>query len=97
MTDNPNRGAGSKQARYEIAKGVLAAARTGADRERSIETAMDLGMPLNQIEEYLDWLEQNRPIPDDEEGLVEESRDRSRRPKPRWDEATEGNLKRSPS
>ncbi len=83
MTDNPNPGAGSKQARHAVAKGILAAARTPAECERAIQTAMELGMPLHQIEDYLDWLERNRPIPDDEDGPAVEHRDRGQRPKPR--------------
>lgn len=85
MTENPRPVAstGSKYARHEIAKGVLAAAKNRAERDRAIRTAMELGMPLHQIEDYLDWLEQKRPITDDRNAAAEGRRDCIRRPKPR--------------
>jgi DNA-binding transcriptional MerR regulator len=43
---------------HEIAKLLLEQAETFLDRTKAIETALSLGMPLNEIEEYLDWLDQ---------------------------------------
>ena len=42
---------------HKIAKLNLAHAGTFADRTKAVETAVSLGMPLSEIEEYLDWLE----------------------------------------
>jgi hypothetical protein len=53
---------------HEIAKLLLEKAGTFLQRTQAIEAAMQLGMPLNEIEEYLDWLDAVRgPVsPDDE-------------------------------
>ncbi len=40
---------------------MLEHAGTFLERSQAIETALSLGMPLNEIEEYLDWLDANRP------------------------------------
>ncbi len=45
---------------HEIAKLLLEHAETFIDRQQAVERAMALGMPLYQIEEYLDWLENIR-------------------------------------
>lgn len=42
---------------HEIAKMLLEHARTFLDRQEAISAALGLGMPLNEIEEYLDWLD----------------------------------------
>ena len=42
---------------YEIAKLILEHARSGAERNAAVRTALGMGMPLRQIEEYLDWLD----------------------------------------
>ena len=42
---------------HEIAKLLLEKAGTFLERKEAIESAMKLGMPLNEIEEYLDWLD----------------------------------------
>ena len=42
---------------HEIAKLLLEHAHTFIDRTEAIRTAMRLGMPLNEIQEYLDWLD----------------------------------------
>lgn len=42
---------------HEIAKLLLEHADTVIERGEAIQTAMDLGMPLHDIEEYLDWLD----------------------------------------
>jgi hypothetical protein len=47
---------------HEIAKLLLEQAETFLDRTKAIETAMSLGMPLNEIEEYLDWLDQTQDL-----------------------------------
>lgn len=55
---------------HEIAKVLLEQAETFIDRERAVSLALQLGMPLNEIEEYLDWLDCLRGTPrdaDDEE------------------------------
>jgi DNA-binding transcriptional MerR regulator len=45
---------------HEIAKLLLEHAGTFLERTEAIETAISLGMPLNEIEEYLDWLDATR-------------------------------------
>jgi hypothetical protein len=47
---------------HEIAKLLLEQAETFLDRTKAVETAISLGMPLNEIEEYLDWLDQTQDI-----------------------------------
>jgi uncharacterized protein Yka (UPF0111/DUF47 family) len=42
---------------HKIAKMILEHASTFVDRTNAVETAMSMGMPLSEIEEYLDWLE----------------------------------------
>ena len=42
---------------HEIAKLMLENSKTFLEREEAVETALSLGMPLGDIEEYLDWLE----------------------------------------
>ncbi len=42
---------------HEIAKLLLEHAATLADRVEAVRLAVRLGMPLDEIEEYLDWLE----------------------------------------
>jgi hypothetical protein len=42
---------------HEIAKLLLEKAGTFLERKEAIESALRLGMPLNEIEEYLDWLD----------------------------------------
>jgi DNA-binding transcriptional MerR regulator len=49
---------------HEIAKLLLEKAGTFLERTQAIEAALQLGMPLNEIEEYLDWLDSVRgPAP----------------------------------
>ena len=45
---------------HEIAKLLLEHAGTFLERTEAIKSAIALGMPLNEIEEYLDWLDQIR-------------------------------------
>ncbi len=59
---------------HEIAKLMLEQAGTFLERAEAIRTALSLGMPLAEIEQYLDWLDTVRgPLPDmPEEGRDEE-------------------------
>jgi DNA-binding transcriptional MerR regulator len=53
---------------HEIAKLMLEHAGTFLERAEAIRTALSLGMPLREIEEYLDWLDATRgPISDSRE------------------------------
>ncbi len=53
---------------HEIAKLMLEHAGTFLERTEAIRTALSLGMPLHEIEEYLDWLDSTRgPLPDSRE------------------------------
>lgn len=51
---------------YKIAKLLLEHAETFLDRKEAIRSAMGLGMPLNEIESYLDWLDMVHGDPSDE-------------------------------
>jgi hypothetical protein len=42
---------------HEIAKLILEHADTVALREDAVRAALQLGMPLREVEEYLDWLD----------------------------------------
>ena len=42
---------------HEIARLVLEQADTFLSRQDAIKTALDWGMPLHEIEDYLDWLD----------------------------------------
>jgi hypothetical protein len=42
---------------HEIAKLILEHADTFVERQDAIRTAMNLGMRLDEIEAYLDWLD----------------------------------------
>ena len=42
---------------HEIAKLLLEHAETFLERTEAIKSALGLGMPLHEIEEYLDWLD----------------------------------------
>ncbi len=50
---------------HEIAKLMLEHAGTFLERTEAIRTALSLGMPLREIEEYLDWLDATRGPPRD--------------------------------
>ncbi len=45
---------------HEIAKLLLEHAENFLERTEAIKTAMSLGMPLSEIEDYLDWLDSMR-------------------------------------
>jgi DNA-binding transcriptional MerR regulator len=47
---------------HETARELLAQARTFLERTRAVEAALSLGMPLHEIEQYLDWLDAVRPM-----------------------------------
>ena len=42
---------------HEVAKLILEHAGTFVERTEAIKVALNLGMPLDEIEEYLDWLD----------------------------------------
>jgi DNA-binding transcriptional MerR regulator len=49
---------------HEIAKLLLEHAETFLERTEAIKAASSLGMPLNEIQDYLDWLDSLRtPAP----------------------------------
>lgn len=49
---------------HEIAKLLLEHAESFLDRSEAVKTALSLGMPLHEIEAYLDWLDMVRgPLP----------------------------------
>ena len=50
---------------HRIAKLLLEQAGTSIERTQAIAVAISLGMPLNEIEECLDWLDATRPLPED--------------------------------
>jgi len=45
---------------HEIAKLLLEKAGTFLERTEAIRTALSLGMPIREIEDYLDWVEYMR-------------------------------------
>jgi len=45
---------------HEIAKLLLEKADTFLSRQEAVKSAVELGMPLHEIEQYLDWLDLNR-------------------------------------
>lgn len=50
---------------HEIAKLMLEHAGTFLERTEAIRVAISLGMPLGEIEGYLDWLDATRgPLPE---------------------------------
>lgn len=59
---------------HEIAKLLLEKADSFLDRTETVKVAISLGMPLNEIEAYLDWIDAvrsmgngNAPAPPDPE------------------------------
>jgi hypothetical protein len=50
---------------HEIAKLLLEHAGTFLERAEAVRVAISLGMPLDIIEEYLDWLDATRGPPRD--------------------------------
>jgi len=47
---------------HEVAKLILEHAGTFVERAEAIKVALNLGMPLDEIEDYLDWLDAIRAI-----------------------------------
>jgi len=45
---------------HEIAKLLLEHAETFLERTEAVKSAVSLGMPLNEIQDYLDWLDSVR-------------------------------------
>jgi DNA-binding transcriptional MerR regulator len=45
---------------HEIAKLLLEHAETFLERTEAVKSAIALGMPITEIEEYLDWLDNVR-------------------------------------
>ncbi|MHB8973174.1 MAG: hypothetical protein ACYC3X_24000 [Pirellulaceae bacterium] len=45
---------------HEVARLLLEQADNFVKREDAVRTALELGMPLHEIEEYLDWLDMVR-------------------------------------
>ncbi len=62
---------------HEIAKLLLEHAGTFLERTEAVKTALGLGMPLDEIEAFLDWLDMVRgPLadePPDDDGEEEDS------------------------
>jgi hypothetical protein len=55
-----HRGFGVDAMAYEDAKQWLSEAQTVDERREAIRAALGLGMPLYEVEVYLDWLDANR-------------------------------------
>jgi hypothetical protein len=51
--------------RHKIAKLMLEKAGTFLERAEAVRVALSLGMPLAEIEEYLDWLDATQGPPAD--------------------------------
>jgi len=49
---------------HRIAKLMLEHADTFLDRAEAVKTALSLGMPLREIEDYFDWLDMAEPAHD---------------------------------
>ena len=45
---------------HDIAKLLLQHAGSFVERDEAIKTAINLGMPLHEIQDYLDWLDRTR-------------------------------------
>jgi hypothetical protein len=63
---------------HEIAKLMLEHADTFLKRTEAIRVAMTMGMPLSDIEAYLDWMDSTRgplpPAPEEEQRTGESSK-----------------------
>jgi DNA-binding transcriptional MerR regulator len=53
---------------HEIAKLLLEKAGTFLERKEAIRTALSLGMPLDEIESYLDWHDNVRSVAEQNPG-----------------------------
>jgi hypothetical protein len=56
---------------YRIAKLMLEHAGTFLARAEAVRVALSLGMPLDQVQEYLDWLDATRGPPLDDSAAAE--------------------------
>ncbi len=63
---------------HEIAKLLLERAGTFLERTEAIKAALYLGMPLREIQEYLDWLDYMKPRQD---GTPEDGQPQGDQPK----------------
>lgn len=61
---------------HEIAKLLLEHAGTFLERSEAVRTALSLGMPLGEIEAYLDWLENLRRGPREKQSGKEQGEER---------------------
>ncbi len=52
---------------HEIAKLLLEHANGFLERSEAVRTALSMGMPLQEIEDYLDWLDHQPRKPSSEE------------------------------
>jgi hypothetical protein len=59
---------------YEIAKLLLEKAGTFLERQEAVSAALNLGMPLHEIQDYLDWLDTIRRRMDVANGAPKEGR-----------------------
>ena len=66
---------------HQIAKLLLEHADTFLKRTEAIETAMSLGMPLHEMEEYLDWVDTVKSQPDQKSALKGPHTPQRRRPR----------------
>ncbi len=60
---------------HEIAKLLLEHAGTFVERTEAVQIAISLGMPLSEIEEYLDWLDATRGPPPESDKPRSEDRE----------------------
>ena len=65
---------------HEIAKLMLEHADTFLKRSEAVRAAISLGMPLNEIEAYLDWLDAARGRMPSEPDRAEEANRESKKP-----------------
>ena len=61
---------------HEIAKLLLEHAGTFLERTEAVRVAMSLGMPIHEIQEYLDWIDSLRPPPNPSDGASENGKGR---------------------
>jgi hypothetical protein len=61
---------------HEIAKLLLEHAGTFVERTEAVRVAMSLGMPIHEIQEYLDWIDSLRPPSNPSDGDDENSKGR---------------------
>ncbi len=59
---------------HKIAKLLLEHAESFLERSEAVKVAMSLGMPIHEIEAYLDWLDmvRNRSAPDESSASMDQ-------------------------